>query len=133
MPVLYETSPATGETIEVAELNVVEFYLGQKMGLLGSNAWEEQLVRSYTGSSQALFDKFVVMVIRSPKELQPQMMELYMKQIPEWASFHEKILQANGANGHYIGDKVRQHFFLHIFLFFAELSEYPANIWTTNS
>ncbi|GJJ67874.1 hypothetical protein EMPS_00220 [Entomortierella parvispora] len=106
MPVLYETSPATGETIELAELSAIEFYLGQKLGLVGSNAWEENLIRSYVSSSQTLFDKFVVTVLRSPKELQPQMKELFMKLIPEWATFHEKILQANGANGHYIGDKL---------------------------
>ena len=107
MPVLFETCPATGETIELAELSVIEFYLAQKLGLLGSNAWENQLIRSYASSSFALFDKFVVTVVRSPPELKAQMMESFTsKQVGEWATFHERILQANGANGHYLGDKV---------------------------
>ncbi|CAO3565239.1 unnamed protein product [Mortierella alpina] len=106
MPVLYETT-STGETLELAELSVIEFYLASKFGFMGSNAWEDQLVRSYTTASQALFEKFVVSVIRSPKELQPQLMAAFVeKQIPEWAKFHERILKANGSNGHYIGNQL---------------------------
>ncbi|KAF9358547.1 hypothetical protein BGX26_001491 [Mortierella sp. AD094] len=106
LPVLYETA-ATGETLELAELSVIEFYLGKKFGLVGSNDWEEQLIRSRANSSQALFDKLVITVIRSPKELQPQMLQLFVeKQIPEWALFHERALEENGSNGHYVGDKM---------------------------
>ncbi|KAG0042512.1 hypothetical protein BGZ83_000381 [Gryganskiella cystojenkinii] len=107
MPVLYETNPSTGETIELAEQNVIEFYLAQKTGLLGSNAWEDQLIRSCASSSNMLFEKFVVMVVRAPAELKAQMMELFKaKQVGEWAVYHERMLQANGANGHYVGDKL---------------------------
>ncbi|KAF8932812.1 glutathione S-transferase [Dissophora ornata] len=106
MPILYETT-ATGETLELAELSVIEFYLGKKFGLVGSNDWEEQLVRSYTNSTQTLFDKFVVNVVRAPKELQGQLMQLFVeKQVPDWAEFHERHLKANGSNGHYVGDKL---------------------------
>ncbi|KAF9954059.1 hypothetical protein BGZ72_004949 [Mortierella alpina] len=106
MPVLYETT-STGETLELAELSVIEFYLASKFGFMGSNAWEDQLVRSYTTSTQSIFEKFVVSVIRSPKDLQPQMMQAFVeKQIPEWAEFHERILKANGSNGHYIGNQL---------------------------
>ncbi|KAF9171047.1 hypothetical protein BGX21_008079 [Mortierella sp. AD011] len=106
LPVLYETA-ATGETLELAELSVIEFYLGKKFGLVGSNDWEEQLIRSHTNSSQALFDKLAITVIRAPKELQPQMLQLFIeKQIPEWALFHEQNLKKNGSNGHYVGDKM---------------------------
>lgn len=106
MPVLYETT-STGETLELAELSVIEFYLASKFGLMGSNAWEDQLVRSYTTSTQALFEKFVVSVIRMPKDLQPQLTQAFVeKQIPEWAEFHERILKANGSNGHYIGNQL---------------------------
>ncbi|KAF9184013.1 hypothetical protein BGZ51_003629 [Haplosporangium sp. Z 767] len=106
MPVLYETT-ATGETLELAELSVIEFYLATKFGFMGSNTWEDQLIRSYTNSTQSLFDNFVVSVIRAPKELQKQMKELFVeKQIPAWAEYHERALKANGANGHYIGDQL---------------------------
>jgi len=106
MPILYETT-ATGETLELAELNVIEFYLANKFGLMGSNAWEDQLVRSYSTSTHSLFEKFVVSVIRSPKDLKPQLMQAFVeKQIPEWAEFHERILKANGSNGHYIGNQM---------------------------
>ncbi|KAF9574713.1 hypothetical protein EC968_005718 [Mortierella alpina] len=106
MPVLYETTP-TGETLELAEMSVIEFYLATKFGFMGSNAWEDLLIRSYTTSTQSLFEKFVVSVIRSPKDLQPQLMQTFVeKEIPEWAKFHERILQANGSNGHYIGNQL---------------------------
>ncbi|KAI1314961.1 hypothetical protein EDD11_001445 [Mortierella claussenii] len=106
MPILYETTPS-GEVLELAELSVLEFYLGKKFGLVGDNDWEEQLIRSYTSSTQTLFDKFVVTVIRQPKELQAQMTQAYLeKQVPEWAAFHEKALKANGSNGHYVGNKL---------------------------
>ncbi|KAF9290748.1 hypothetical protein BGZ68_006145 [Mortierella alpina] len=106
MPVLYETT-STGETLELAELSVIEFYLASKFGFMGSNAWEDQLVRSYTTSTQALFEKFVVSVIRMPKDLQPQLTQAFVeKQIPEWVEFHERILKANGSNGHYIGNQL---------------------------
>ncbi|KAF9103085.1 hypothetical protein BGX27_010740 [Mortierella sp. AM989] len=106
VPVLYETT-ATGETLELAEHSVQEFYLGKKFGLVGSNDWEEQLIRSYTCSTEALYESFVISVIRAPKELQTQMSQLFInKQIPEWAEFHERALKANGSNGHYVGDKM---------------------------
>ncbi|KAG0257155.1 hypothetical protein BG011_004139 [Mortierella polycephala] len=106
MPVLYETA-ATGETLELGELSVIEFYLATKFGLMGSNTWEDQLIRSYTSSTESLFDKFVMSAVRTPKEFQKQMTELFVeKQIPEWAEYHERILRANGTNGHYIGDQL---------------------------
>ncbi|KAF9204312.1 hypothetical protein BGZ49_005437 [Haplosporangium sp. Z 27] len=106
LPILYETS-VNGETLELAEINVIETYLGRKFDIVGSNDWEEQLIRSYFNSTQALFDKLVVTVLRAPKELQAQMLQLFVeKQIPEWALFHERALKNNGSNGHYVGDKV---------------------------
>ncbi|KAF9372462.1 hypothetical protein BGX21_004780 [Mortierella sp. AD011] len=73
LSVLYETA-ATGETLELAELSVIEFYLGRKFGLVGSNDWEEQLIRPHTNSSQALFDKLTIATIRAPTEPQPLML-----------------------------------------------------------
>ncbi|KAI1314963.1 hypothetical protein EDD11_001447 [Mortierella claussenii] len=105
LPVLYETTP-TGEILELAELSAIEFYMGGKLGLVGDNLWETNLVKMYHSSSQALFDKLVVSVVRAPKEYQDTMIELYVEKIvPEWVEYHERALQKNGANGHYVGDK----------------------------
>ncbi|KAF9358546.1 hypothetical protein BGX26_001490 [Mortierella sp. AD094] len=106
MPVLYETT-ATGETLELAELSVLEYYIGQKHGWVGDNLWENNLVKMYHSSSQALFDKLVTTVVRAPKENYDQMMEIYVNNIvPEWVEYHERALKANGSNGHYVGDKL---------------------------
>jgi len=106
MPVLYETSP-TGETLELAELSVLEYYIGQKYGWVGDNFWENNLVKMYHSSTQSLYDKLVTTVVRAPKEHYDQMMDIYVSSIlPEWIKYHERHLQANGSNGHYVGDKV---------------------------
>ncbi|KAF8976634.1 hypothetical protein BGZ46_008105 [Entomortierella lignicola] len=106
MPVLYETT-ATGETLELAELSVLEYYIGQKHGWVGDNLWENNLVKMYHSSSQSLFDKLVTTVVRAPKENYEQMLEIYVNKIlPEWVEYHERALKANGSNGHYLGDKL---------------------------
>ncbi|KAG0043985.1 hypothetical protein BGZ83_010786 [Gryganskiella cystojenkinii] len=107
MPVLYEETK-TGETLEMSELSPIEFYLGKKFGYTGDNLWEENLVRMYHSSTQALFDKLVHVVVRTPKEHhQEEMMEIFLTKIlPEWAQFHERALAKNGSNGHYVGNKL---------------------------
>ncbi|KAF9103086.1 hypothetical protein BGX27_010741 [Mortierella sp. AM989] len=106
MPVLYETT-ATGETLELAELSVLEYYIGQKYGWVGDNIWENNLVKMYHSSSQAVFDKLVTTVVRAPKENYDQMLGIYISSIvPEWAEYHERALKANGSNGHYVGNKL---------------------------
>ncbi|KAG0198004.1 hypothetical protein BGX28_008507 [Mortierella sp. GBA30] len=106
MPVLYETT-SSGEVLELAELSVLEFYIGQKFGWVGDNLWEQNLVKMYHSSTQALFDKLVTTVVRAPKENYDQMMEIYISIIvPEWVDYHERALKANGSNGHYIGSKL---------------------------
>ncbi|KAF9404632.1 hypothetical protein BGZ76_006876, partial [Entomortierella beljakovae] len=42
IPVLYE-APSTGETLELGELCVVEYYAGEKYGWVGDNLWENNL------------------------------------------------------------------------------------------
>ncbi|KAF9937863.1 hypothetical protein BGZ65_000865 [Modicella reniformis] len=105
MPVLYETTE-TGETLELAELSVLEYYIGQKYDWVGDNLWENNLVKMYVSSSQAVIDKLVTTVIRAPKENFDQMLEIYKTKIlPEWVEYHERALKNNGSNGHYVGDK----------------------------
>ncbi|KAF9918581.1 hypothetical protein FBU30_000134 [Linnemannia zychae] len=108
MPVLYEKDLATSHTIELSENCVIEQYIAKKYGFLGSNAWEDNQILAYNSSTQSLFDKFVIMVVRAPTpELRTTLRETFVKtQIGEWAEYHERALQENGATGHYIGNKV---------------------------
>ncbi|KAF9106895.1 hypothetical protein BGX29_008131 [Mortierella sp. GBA35] len=107
MPVLYETDPTSNQTLEMSELSALELYIGQKYGFLGANPFEHQQILACNSSAQALFDKFVIMVIRAPTpELRATLKEVFVStQIGEWAEFHERLLQANGANGHYVGSE----------------------------
>ncbi|KAF9311204.1 hypothetical protein BG003_007675 [Podila horticola] len=106
MPVLYEQA-SSGEILELAELSAIEFYVGQKHGWVGDNLWEQNLVRMYCSSTQSVFDKLVTTVVRAPKPHQDEMMEIFQQKIlPEWVRFHERALMQNGANGHYVGEKL---------------------------
>ncbi|KAF9902039.1 hypothetical protein EC991_005395 [Linnemannia zychae] len=108
MPILYETDPSTNQTLELTELSVLEQYIAQKYGFLGSNAWESNQILAFNSATQSLFDKFVTSVIRAPTpELRTQMREVFVNSyIGEWVEFHERALQSSGATGYYIGDKV---------------------------
>ncbi|KAK3832985.1 MAG: hypothetical protein JOS17DRAFT_741220 [Linnemannia elongata] len=106
LPVLYETDPISGHTLELAELSAIESYLGDKYGWMGDNVWERAQIQMYHSSTQAVFDKWVTTVVRAPKENKEQMTEIYMEKIlPEWVETHERLLQGKGCNGHYVGDK----------------------------
>ncbi|KAF9127170.1 hypothetical protein BGW39_006067 [Mortierella sp. 14UC] len=108
MPILYETDPSTNQTLELTELSVLEQYIAEKYGFLGTNAWESNQILTFNSATQSLFDKFVSIVVRAPTpELRAQMREVFINTyIGEWAEFHERALQANGATGFYIGNKV---------------------------
>ncbi|KAK3807788.1 MAG: hypothetical protein J3Q66DRAFT_356462 [Benniella sp.] len=106
LPVLYEIT-TSGETLELAELSAIEQYIAQKYGWIGDNLWENNLVKMYHSSSQSVFDKLVTTVVRAPKENYDQMMQIYKTSIlPEWVHYHERALESNGSNGHYVGDKL---------------------------
>ncbi|KAF9198886.1 hypothetical protein BGZ59_004344 [Podila verticillata] len=103
----HPTQTKSGETLELAELSAIEFYIGQKHGWVGNNLWENNLVRMYCSSTQSLFDKLVTTVVRAPKPHHDEMMEIFQGRIlPEWVKYHERALAQNGANGHYVGDKL---------------------------
>jgi len=105
MPVLYITGPSTGNTLELTELSVIESYIAHKYGFLSDNSCEDNQILVFNSSTQALFDKFVTMVIRAPEVLRAQMKEHFiLTQIGHWAKYHERALQVNGANGLYLGD-----------------------------
>ncbi|KAF8943037.1 hypothetical protein BGZ47_005857 [Haplosporangium gracile] len=109
MPLLTETS-ADGKTkLQVAESDAIERYLARKFGLRGnSNAFQEVLVNTFANSTQGLimsiFNKYGLIedaAIRT-KNKGP----LINDNIAPWIKYHEQHLQANGANGHYVGNKV---------------------------
>ncbi|KAG0306546.1 hypothetical protein BGZ98_002164 [Dissophora globulifera] len=106
VPVLREETKC-GQTIELAEVIVIEQFLANRTGLLGKNSWEESLIKMYQSSTHALISYLILTVVQSPKDTQPAFLERYRKvNIPEWIRFHEKHLRDNGSNGHYVGDQL---------------------------
>ncbi|KAG9063282.1 Glutathione S-transferase S1 [Linnemannia hyalina] len=108
MPLLTETS-ADGKTIiQIAESDAIERYLANKFGLLGSNTFEEVLVNTFVSNNHslqsAIFSKYL---INKDPELKAANKEpLITSNIAPWIKYHEQHLVANGANGHYVGNKV---------------------------
>ncbi|KAF9339807.1 hypothetical protein BGZ91_004641 [Linnemannia elongata] len=109
LPVLTETSADGLTKLDIVESDVIERYLARKFGLLGDGSlFEEILVDTFTSSTQAviskLFEKYLA--IRDPALRAANKEPLISDNISPWIKSHEQHLQANGANGHYVGDSV---------------------------
>ncbi|KAG0301866.1 hypothetical protein BGZ98_007988 [Dissophora globulifera] len=105
-PVLHITT-ASGTTLALAEALVIDHYLAQKFGLLGENAWEEQLIKAYHSSSCYLRERLSTRVTWNYKSVMGRAMDLFLEQtLPLWIQTHSKHLRDNGSNGHYVGNKM---------------------------
>ncbi|GJJ71364.1 hypothetical protein EMPS_03714 [Entomortierella parvispora] len=113
VPVLREETPC-GQTLELAEITLIEQYLAQRSALsgssslLGKNFWEENQIKMFTCSTHALISFLIHSITSLPnKEAdRPALFERFKKsKLPEWIAYHEKHLRANGSNGHYVGDQ----------------------------
>ncbi|KAF9129256.1 hypothetical protein BGW39_004308 [Mortierella sp. 14UC] len=107
LPVLFETT-TSGETIEVAESDAIENYLCRKFHLLGEDAFDEMKIRAFSSSLQSL-TKFLLMKVGGMKdpEVKAAMRSQFIESIvPRFITYHERHLEANGRNGHYVGDKL---------------------------
>ncbi|KAF9289217.1 Glutathione S-transferase S1 [Mortierella alpina] len=74
-----------GKDLTISETNIVELYLAKQFGLLGSNDYEENLVRMCHSSSSAVQINMAITVT--------------------W-NLPKKHLADNGNNGHYVGNKL---------------------------
>ncbi|KAF9136313.1 hypothetical protein BGW39_000029 [Mortierella sp. 14UC] len=107
MPLLTETSADGKTTIHIAESDAIERYLARKFGFLGKDAFEEVLVNTFVSHDQFLISQiFAKYLINKDPEVKAANKEsLITNNIVPWIKYHEQHLQANGANGHYVGDK----------------------------
>ncbi|OAQ28130.1 hypothetical protein K457DRAFT_139014 [Linnemannia elongata AG-77] len=109
MPLLTETS-ADGKTkLQIAESDAIERYLARKFGLFGNGtAFEKVLVNTFANSTQGLimsiFNSYGLIEDRAVRTKNKG--PLISDSIAPWIKYHEQHLQANGANGHYVGNKV---------------------------
>ncbi|KAF9899574.1 hypothetical protein EC991_008611 [Linnemannia zychae] len=106
MPVLHVVGE-NGKTAELAETVVVEHYLAKKFGLLGTNEYEESIIKMCHSSSAAIQNTFAGAVTWNDPEGKAKGLAFFTSSsLPSWIETHEKHLKDNGNNGHYLGNKL---------------------------
>ncbi|KAF9146112.1 hypothetical protein BG015_011696 [Linnemannia schmuckeri] len=106
VPVLYVTGE-NGKTVTLAEMVVIEHYLAKKFDLLGSNEYEESIIKSLHSSSAAIQNAFAGSVTWNLPEAKAGALGFFTAAtLPIWIAAHERHLIDNGNNGHYLGDKL---------------------------
>ncbi|KAG0370149.1 hypothetical protein BGX24_002114 [Mortierella sp. AD032] len=106
MPVLHVVGE-NGKTASLAETVVVEHFLAKKFGLLGSNEYEESIIKMIHSSSAALQNAFAGSVTWNEPEAKAKGLAFFTSAtLPSWIETHERHLMDNGNNGHYLGNKL---------------------------
>ncbi|KAF9915208.1 hypothetical protein BX616_006658 [Lobosporangium transversale] len=109
MPLLKETS-ADGKTfIQIAESDSIERYLARKFDLYGANALEETIINTYVSQANDVTSQIYSRYYpaKDDKEAQEKIRkQLVEGAISNWIKHHERHLQDNGANGHFISNKL---------------------------
>ncbi|KAJ1913900.1 hypothetical protein H4219_005007 [Mycoemilia scoparia] len=102
LPVLIERSGGT-EDFVLSESEVIERYLARKYGFISSDdpklAAKQEQVRAQFSDARALATE----VFHHKNETHRQRLEDQIKLI---VRKHEELLEKNGSNGHYFGDKL---------------------------
>jgi glutathione S-transferase len=123
MPVLYEIHRKRGSqdksnsgsednsneevVLEIPESEVIERYLARKLGLLGQDSWEETAIQVFYSSSNAVMSLYVNKVLLAFPDIKAREQAKFVsKDVPAWIQQHEKWLERNGSNGHYVGDQL---------------------------
>ncbi|KAF9978143.1 Glutathione S-transferase S1 [Actinomortierella ambigua] len=112
------------DPIVISEAIVIDTNLAKKAGLLGSNEWEEQVIKSIYSAAHYLRERFFTRVTyvfdqKFKKASFGRFMQVLLPRFIHTMEFH---LQENGANGFFVGDKlsladihvaaIMDHFFL---------------------
>ncbi|KAF9967896.1 hypothetical protein BGZ70_007761 [Mortierella alpina] len=110
LPILRETG-LNGKTIEVAESEAIERYLGEKYHLMGDDVYERTVVNTFLCSNASFLNQLFLCfgTVSNPEDKAKGRDQLVSKTIPNWAKTHEKHLQTmNGAQGGhlYLGTKL---------------------------
>ena len=106
VPVLIEHC-ADGTKFELGESIVIEHYLAEKFGLLGSTPQQAALYKSVAYNiSQELYPHCFGIAIPFQQALQDPKSEFNTKTFPQFVACHERWLNKNGGNGHYFGDQL---------------------------
>ncbi|KAG0215444.1 hypothetical protein BGX33_001185 [Mortierella sp. NVP41] len=106
MPLLLVTGE-NGKTATLAESVVIEHYLAKKFGLLGSNEYEESVIKMLHSSTAAVQNAFAGSVTWNAPDAKVKGLAFFnASTLPSWIETREKHLKANGNNGYYVGNKL---------------------------
>ncbi|KAK3833579.1 MAG: hypothetical protein J3R72DRAFT_494835 [Linnemannia gamsii] len=108
MPLLTETSADGKHTLHVSESEAIERYLARKFGFLGKDAFEEVLVNTFITNDNSLMNQLFAkyLIVKDVEVKAANKESLITDNIAPWIKNHEQHLKANGANGHYVGNKI---------------------------
>jgi hypothetical protein len=107
MPILYETHPTSGQTLEIPESEAIERHLARKFGFWGKDAWEEIAIHVFYCSSKSVLSWYVNKVLLAfPDTKARELTKFVEKEIPAWISQHEKWLDRSQTPGFYVGNQV---------------------------
>ncbi|KAF9289218.1 hypothetical protein BGZ68_009817 [Mortierella alpina] len=96
-----------GKDLTISEANLVEQYLAKQFGLLGSNDYEEYLVKIFQSSSSAIQLNLALTVTWTQPEVKEKSFQFFKENsLATWIATHEKHLADNGNNGHYVSNKL---------------------------
>ncbi|KAF9930911.1 hypothetical protein FBU30_011109 [Linnemannia zychae] len=106
MPILKIRGP-NGMVIDMAESEVIDTFLAERFGLMGSNSWENMTIRAFYTNMQYLRERTFTETLWVPKDQKKKALEYFLNEsLPKFLQDHEFHLQENGCNGHYVGDKL---------------------------
>ncbi|KAF8932165.1 hypothetical protein BGZ47_011523 [Haplosporangium gracile] len=107
MPILYETHPSSGLTLEIPESEAIERYLARKFGFWGKDAWEETAIHVFYCSSKSVLSLYVNKVLLAFADTKARELGKFVeKEVPVWIAQHEKWLGRSQTPGFYVGDLI---------------------------
>ncbi|KAF9933087.1 Glutathione S-transferase S1 [Linnemannia zychae] len=106
LPVL-SVIPSEGKEIVLSESIVIDQYLAKRFDLLGDNEWEEWAIKTHYSSIHYLRERSLMKVTWTWADKRREALELFLSStLPDFIANHEFHLNANGSNGHYVGNRL---------------------------
>ncbi|KAF9977139.1 hypothetical protein BGZ73_006906 [Actinomortierella ambigua] len=98
---------AENKTFTVFESSVMDLLLAKKFDLLGENEYEEHLVRTFYMNAHSVRERYLMRVTWNYKDVMDKARDSYLERsIPLWCAVQRRQLEANGNNGHLVGNKL---------------------------
>ncbi|KAJ3127276.1 hypothetical protein HK098_006550 [Nowakowskiella sp. JEL0407] len=105
LPFIEETDE-TGKTFALAQSHAIERYLSKKYGLLGSNDQEAAQIDSVAECFIDILDRLMAWAwAKDGEEKETKKKAYFETQIPSFIQTQEALLEKNGSNGYYFGNK----------------------------